>query len=493
MPESTSKIESTLRFIRRGVLGAFLACCLAVLVFGPSADEELPTDPSITVVTYWEKWSGSEATHVQEIVDEFNRTVGRKKGIFVRHVSVGDVIQKTLTATAAGVPPDVAGTWDAYLAPYAALNALEPLDELAAAKAIGPGNYKTPYWSGCTYRGRLYGLPSVGWVTALFYNKRIFHENAVRLRAAGLDPTRPPRTLAELDAYAMALDTRDARGGIDRAGYLPLYPGFHIAHAPFWFGGQLYDEASDRLTLSDPPCLRAFEWIRQYSQRLGTDSMMEFRSGLGGHSSGQSPFLAGKVAMMMERPWVASLIDMHRPGMNQWNPPAGFEAAAGAGPQAMRQARCEWGAAPFPSAVPGLENVCFAGFDALVVPRGAKHKAEAFEFIAFMNRPDIAERLASRHCTNTCLATVSPAFLRDHPNPYIETFEALASSPNARGLPPIAIWPEVGTEVGVAAEAVYLLEKTPQQALAEAQSRLQRRYDEFRRIAARRAKAEGRP
>lgn len=43
--------------------------------------------------------------------------------------------------------------------------------------------------------------------------------------------------------------------------------------------------------------------------------------------------------------------------------------------------------------------------------------------------------------------------------------------------------------MGVVAESVYLLEKTPEQALADAQARLSVRYDQFRRIAARRAGA----
>jgi multiple sugar transport system substrate-binding protein len=477
---------------RRAVFAVLLAGGAALLAFGPRPDEDLPADPAVTVVTYWEKWGGAEGAPMQAVVDEFNRTVGRDRKVHVRYVSVSDVVQKTLTATAAGVPPDVAGTWDAYLASYASLDALEPLDAMAAAKGIGPGNYKAVYWNGCVYRGRLYGLPSVGWVTALLYNKRIFLENAALLRARGLDPAGPPATLGDLDAYAEALDTRDARGRIDRAGYLPLYPGFHVAHAPFWFGGQLYDAAADRLTLTDAACVRAFRWVRGYSERLGTDSMLEFRSGLGGHSSAQNPFLAGKVAMMMERPSMANLIETLKPSMNRWNATPGAAAGGRHAPtRAERQATCEWGAAPFPSAVPGLDKVCFAGFDALVIPRGAKHPAAAFEFVAYVNRPDVAGRLASLHCTNLCLAEPGERFLRDHPNPYIDTFEDLAASPNAHGLPPIAIWPEVGSEVGVVAESVYLLEQTPEQALAGAQSRLSARYDGFRQIAARRAATGG--
>lgn len=463
MTAGRPRFASAARRLRAAVFGLLLVGCGLVLLLGPRPDEDLPQDPDVTVVTYWEKWSGPQAAQMQQIVDEFNATVGREKKIFVRFVSVSGVTQKTLTATAAGVPPDIAGTWDAYLTSYAALDALEPLDELAAARGIRAEDYKPVYWRGCLYRDRLYGLPSVGWVTALIYNKRLLAESADRLRARGLDPYGYPCSIEKLDRYAAALETRDDRGRLDRAGYLPLYPGFHVAHAPFWFGGRLYDPASDQLTLTDPACVEAFRWVRSYSERLGTDSLMEFRSGLGGHSSAQNPFLAGKVVMMMERPFIAGQIDALKPSM-----------------------RDDWAAAPFPSAVPGLKGVCFAGFDALVIPRGAKHKAEAFEFIAFVNRPDVAERLARGHCTNSFHAKPSDGFERDHPNRHIKVFEELAAGPNAQGLPPIAIWPEVGLEMGVVAESVYLLEKTPEQALADAQRRLSERYREFKEIQAKR-------
>ena len=490
MTSTRSRFRLATSAVQRGVLTTFLAACAALVAFGPRPEDAAgpPPEPGVTVVTYWEKWTGGESEQMQGIVDDFNRTVGRERRIHVRYVPVADVIQKTLTATAAGVPPDVAGTWDAYVPAYAALGALEPLDALAAERGVTAGQYKPVYWNGCLYRGRLYGLPSVGWVTALIYNKRAFDESAPVLRAAGLDPATAPSTLDELDRYAVALDVRDDRGRIDRAGYLPLYPGAHVAHLPFWFGGRLYDPAADRLTLTDPACVAAFASVRKYSERLGTDSLTEFRSGFGGRGSAQDPFLTGKVTMMMGQPSIAKVVETFRPEMNRRGAQPGRSAVDPSLAPAHRKRLCAWAAAPFPSVQRG-QAVCFAGFDALVVPKGAKHPSAAFEFIAYVNRPEVAERLAALHCTNTCLRTRSDGFVDQHPNPYIDVFEDLAGGPGARGLPPIAIWPEVGNEMGFVAESVYLLEKTPEQALAEAQARLAGQYDTFRRIQSKRTTA----
>ena len=43
-------------------------------------------------------------------------------------------------------------------------------------------------------------------------------------------------------------------------------------------------------------------------------------------------------------------------------------------------------------------------FDCLMIPRGAKHKKEAFEFMAYVNRQDVMEKLTAMHCKNSPLA-----------------------------------------------------------------------------------------
>jgi hypothetical protein len=59
------------------------------------------------------KWTNKEAEQMKQIVNDFNNTVGKEKGIFVEYLSMSSINQKTLVSTAAGVPPDVAGVWDA--------------------------------------------------------------------------------------------------------------------------------------------------------------------------------------------------------------------------------------------------------------------------------------------------------------------------------------------------------------------------------------------
>ncbi len=96
---------------------------------------------------------------------------------------------------------------------------------------------------------------------------------------------------------------------------------------------------------------------------------------------------------------------------------------------------------------------------------------QAFEFIAYIQRQDVMERLCRSHCKNSPLAHTSADWVYTHPNPYIDVFDKLAASPNAQASPDSPIWENVNSELTAAADSVYLLSKTPDQALAAAQKR----------------------
>ena len=435
---------------------------VALLVKGPRGGEAVPAHR--TVVEYWEKWNGEEEAAMRRVVDGFNDTVGRDKGIYVRYLSTSAVDQKTLTATAAGTPPDVAGVWDKNVAQFAAMDALEPLGDLAAAHGIGPGTYKPVYWDACHYQGTLYALVSTPNAVALHYNREQFARSAPALRAAGLDPGRAPRTIGELDAYAKALDQKDRDGRIAVAGYLPTEPGWYTDYTCYWFGGSWWDEPHHRFTFTDPAVVNAYTWIQSYSKRLGTAATSEFRGGMGTFDSPQNPFISGTLAMEQQGTFMANFIRHLRPSM-------------------------DWGAAPFPSAVPGLTDVAYCESDVLVIPRRAAHPAEAFEFLAYVNRQDVMERLCDDHCKVSPLARVSESFLAHHHNPNIRLFERLAASPNARHAPQVPILAEVSDAMTVFTQRLALLEVTPEQGLVRLQDEYTRKYDAFMAIQRRRRSA----
>jgi ABC-type glycerol-3-phosphate transport system substrate-binding protein len=467
--------QTAMKWIKRVVFSTLGIIAIAFLVFGSRpGNAGVPAD--FVVVEYWEKWIGNEASQMRQIVDDFNGSVGLEKKIYVRYMSMTAVDQKTLVATSAGVPPDVAGLWDQQVSQYAALGAAEPLDDLAAAHGITAQSYLPVFWNGCHYNGHLYGLVSTPGTIALIYNKQIFHDSAGKLRAAGLDPDRPPRTLAELDRYAAALDTKDEQGQLDRAGYLPLQS-WYVAFYAYWFGGNIFDPVAHKFTIDSPEMIDTYRWIQSYSKRLGQRALMDLQNSLGNFDSPQNPFLVGKLVMEQQGPWMANYIAHLNPAMSEVLAPTAEEWRL-----AHRTDNYAWGVAAFPSAAPGLEDVSYNSFDVLMIPKGARHKKEAFEFIAYVNRQDVSEKLNMLHCKNCQLRNVSRNFLENHANPFIGVYQALAASANAHGVPPVPIWPEVFKELSDTAQSVALEGTDPATVLHTAQLRMQERYDRFHQI-----------
>jgi multiple sugar transport system substrate-binding protein len=147
-------------------------------------------------VTYWEKWVGFEAQADQAVINRFNRSQDR---IVVDYYSVSHPDRKTLVATAGGDPPDIAGLNEQNIATFADAEALEPSTTSSAGTAMTNEQWLARYYPVyariCSHGGHVYAGISTPKVMALYWNKTLFRE-------AGLDPDRPPRTLAEFNDFA---------------------------------------------------------------------------------------------------------------------------------------------------------------------------------------------------------------------------------------------------------------------------------------------------
>src|SRR5947207_11512170 len=367
-----------MKWISRTILVLMLAGGGYVIAYGPRPHATAP--PGRITVTYWEKWAGMEADAMRAIVNDFNETVGADKGIYVEFLSLANVHYKTIAATAGGVPPDIAGLWTAQITQYSLRGAAMPLDDLAREHHISRDDYKPIFWDICSYRGHLVGVPTTPAVVALHYNKKFMYEAAEKLRALGLDPTRAPDSIAEFDRLAQALDVRTPDGKhFKRAGYFTMDSGWYITVTNVWFGGHSWDEKNRRYTLVTPENVRAFEWIASYSRRMGADAFMDFKSGLGGFSSPTNPFVSGAVAMVQQGPWEGNYILTYNPNMSQAIVPLALEPFL---PRVLRPFNYDWGVAPFPSAVAGVKDISYNESDVLMIPRGAQHPREAFDFLA---------------------------------------------------------------------------------------------------------------
>ncbi|MBS1710547.1 MAG: ABC transporter substrate-binding protein [Armatimonadetes bacterium] len=417
---------------------AAAALLVGSVVLSESLVKPEPRKDGRVVVTYWEKWSDFEAEAMRKVVDKFNKSQDK---IFVEFSSVSNVAGKTLLATSGGIPPDIAGLFGPNVAQYAYNNAVIPLDEMAAEAGIKRDNYIHQYYDFCTYRGHLWALPTTPASTALHYNRKL-------LADSGWDPNSPPKTLEELTKLdEMAF--KKENGVIVRMGFLPSEPGWwNWAWGPI-FGGKFWN-GTDKITMTDPNNIEGYTWMGSFAKRYGSGTVQSFQQGFGGFNSAQNAFMDNKVACVLQGVWMANFIEKHNPDL-------------------------DWGAAPFPypEKRPDLANSSLLDLDILVIPVGAKHPKEAFEFIKFVQQQENMELLCLGQKKHSPLAQVSPGFFENHPNPNIELFQNLSKSGTTLAPPKTPIWPQWSDEINTMVQSINSGSKTPEQALRDVQTKMQ--------------------
>ena len=205
-------------YMKRTFSLTFLLVAMVLLGTGPlfgSGSRDTTSTPGAAApvaVEFWHSNSGLLGEAMAELVARFNATVGTEKGIVVQEIYQGkaaDVATKLragLQANRAQDLPDLAqldatGVMDvrdsAMMVPVQLLVESDPdfsLDELQPGTVLS-----------MTYKGKLIGMPFNASTILLYYNKDAF-------RKAGLDPQRPPRTLAELAEYTGKLVTYASDG-----------------------------------------------------------------------------------------------------------------------------------------------------------------------------------------------------------------------------------------------------------------------------------------
>ncbi|MDP1661353.1 MAG: ABC transporter substrate-binding protein [Phycisphaerales bacterium] len=435
---------------RRVVLGAMGAAAAGFVAFGPrGGGDDAPK--GAVVIDYWEKWTGHEGKAMQQVVDEFN---GSQRDVFVRYFVTGNIGQKALIAIAGGTPPDLVGLWNFNVPAYAESGAILRLDELAAREGLRLDQYRRGIQEVMTTgRGadrKWYGVVNTAGTLAMYYNKKLFAE-------AGLDPARPPRTIEELESAHAALTKRNESGSVVQSGFLHGEPGWWSWIWGYHFGASIFDEVTERATIDLPQHAAAYRWLQRTVRGFGgTDTeaakaLELFRQGFGNYNTPQNAFLAGKVAMEIQGPWLANMVEEFAPGLN-------------------------YGVAPMPCAadIYDVANpVALVDTDVLCIPRGAKHPEAAMKFIAFTQRQDITERLALAHCKICPLVKVSDGFFKAHKNRGLAVHNALADSARAFVVPKTRAWPEIKDDFDATVQRMWRLEVEADTALKGVQSRAQ--------------------
>ncbi|MCQ6561210.1 ABC transporter substrate-binding protein [Paenibacillus mendelii] len=298
-------------------------------------------------ISFWFPWVGGFQQEFYETVvkafEEANPDI-KVQMTFVENSDNSQASDKLLTAIAGGIAPDVA-MFDRFLVgEWAAMGSIEDLSSYAMDDDMVSIYYKGA-WSETQYNGRTYALPWNMDSRAMFYNKTMMKE-------AGLDPNKPPTTIAELDAMAEKMFKKDSNGAYKEVGFIPwMGQGFLYTHG--WnFGGEW--ERYGELTPNDPQIVKALEWVQGYARKYDSKKLVSFLDTM--RQTEGNAFKAGKVGFVYEGNWL----------LNN-----------------MESVNFEWGVAPMPTES-GDQSVTWSGGWSFVIPKGAKNKDQAWRFIKFI-------------------------------------------------------------------------------------------------------------
>jgi multiple sugar transport system substrate-binding protein len=323
----------------------------------PAASEAAPTEaaPSEATagcaqsgdLTMWER-SGGNAGMVDALVAAWNEAYPDCK-IVLTYIPHTEMVSKIAQGIASGEVPDLMGMDLIYAPQFEDADQLVDITDqiggIPELKTASPGHLTV-----ATYKDRLYGVPLYADVSALFYNKTLFEQ-------AGLDPDKPPTSLAEVREYA---DKITALGDDIKGYYLPgNCAGCNIFTVGplMWASGAKIEAA----TAGDEPLTgdgvkQVLQWARDMVKAGNVHEGDRAENGETFHLQ----FGSGKVGMM---------------GTGNFNITLARDQ--------MADHPFEFGISLLPGVEPG-SSASFIGGDLVVIPKGSTRVDDAVNFMKFL-------------------------------------------------------------------------------------------------------------
>ena len=319
---------------------SLMACGVAASILAAAAAPAYAAD-----LQMWERTGGNKGM-VDTLVAMWNASHADKK-IQLTYIEHSEMVPKLAQAIASGDVPDLMGMDLIYGPQFEAAGQLVDVTDKIGSdphlKTASPGHMIV-----ATYKNRLYGVPLYADVSALFYNKDLFKQ-------AGLDPNKPPTSLAEL---------RDDADKITKLGngihgyFLPgSCAGCNIFTVGplMWASGATIEpkDAKDEPLVGDG-VKQVLEWTRDMIKR--GDVAPEARAETG--DTFHLVMGSGKVGFMGTGNFNIALLRDQNPKM-------------------------DFGITLLPGIKPG-SSASFIGGDLVTVPKGSKRVDDAVEFMKYL-------------------------------------------------------------------------------------------------------------
>ena len=311
------------------------ALSLSAAVFAPAT-------AYAETLSLWARASSSNAA--QHMVDLWNS--GHDDKIELTTIPDNQMVTKLATSVQAGDVPDLI-SFDLIFMPDFMKAGF--LTDLTATLGADPNQAKVAqaFKDLATYDGKLYGTGFTPDVSILLYNKDLF-------AAAGLDPEKPPATLAELQDYATKIhESNPEVYGYYFSGSCGGCNIFTQAPMMWGSGATLLPTGPDAPVMDGPGVVEVLTMLKEMWEAGVIPESAEGDTG----ANFMATFETGTVAMQGSGGFAISALKANHPEMN-------------------------FGIAKIPGIEPG-QNSSFVGGDVIAIPSGAKNPELATAFITW--------------------------------------------------------------------------------------------------------------
>jgi multiple sugar transport system substrate-binding protein len=265
--------------MRNRFMLAGLAAGISLLTLGAAQAVE---------IEYWQYAYETRVAAMDQLIANFEKA---NPDITVKQTTFpyDDNQTRVIAAKAAGQGPDVLQLFYGWLDKFQGGGVLQPLSPTAFPHDAIEADF-FPIVTAMKRGDDYYGLPTAVRSLALFYNKKLFEE-------AGLDTSKPPQTLDELVAAAVATAKHDAAGNLISEGITMDMAG---QDHQWWrevltrqFGGVPYSDDYRTVKYGEKGGVEALKFYTdlQTEQKVGQTGFMD---------EGQAAFRGGMAAMTID-------------------------------------------------------------------------------------------------------------------------------------------------------------------------------------------------
>jgi multiple sugar transport system substrate-binding protein len=246
-----------LRRARTGVVLA-ITCLLLLSACGggddsPSGQSQGASGDTGATITMWTRVATQDAS--KRLVERYNAT--HKNKVELTPIPTDNYQPRIAAAAGAKNLPDVFAADVIFMPQYTSkglfLDITDRIDALPFKDNLAPSHVELG-----TYEGRKYGIPHTLDLSVIFYNKVLYEK-------AGLDPDKPPTTLAEFAVHARTV--REKVGGNVYGTFTGLSCGGCIVFT-YWpsiwaAGGEVMNKDGSQSTIDSPQSVQVFQTWQQ--------------------------------------------------------------------------------------------------------------------------------------------------------------------------------------------------------------------------------------